>query len=238
MKTKILILFFFAMCYSVSQLSGQDDSDTGYKFNISGFDINLGFPGGIFGKHLENKVLGGAGIHYLRQYAQDRPFFIGGRINYLYLTGTEAVVPRINVSGIEEFWDGKTNSQLIKLNGTARYYFDIGRGKITPYFQANLGWNWFYTSTNLSFSESDESVFDVEKSDIAFNYSGGIGANYAINYNWHLNISAEIDNGQSSFYYVRRDENFMPQNSPVEKMALKKSVTNYVGLAIGLMYRW
>jgi hypothetical protein len=236
MQTKVLILLLLAITFTVSNLSAQDEFD--YKFNIAGFDINLSIPGGIFGKNLDNMVIGGAGFHYLRQYAPDKPFFIGGRLGYQYLTGTEAAIARINPSGIEELWDGKTNSQFVKLNGTARYYIDIGRGKITPYLQASVGWNWFYTSTYLSFRDSDESVFDIEKSDIAFNYSGGAGANYALDYNWHLNFSMELDNGQASFYYVRRDENYEPLNSPVEKMALKKSVTNYIGWTLGVMYRW
>ncbi|HMP31135.1 MAG TPA: hypothetical protein PKD85_16130, partial [Saprospiraceae bacterium] len=59
-----------------------------------------------------------------------------------------------------------------------------------------------------------------------------------IDYHWHINVSMSLDNGQSAFYYVRRDEDYVPQYSPVEKMALKKSLTNYFGILVGVAYRW
>jgi hypothetical protein len=238
MKTKIPIIVIFILLTNYNFLVGQEINEDNYKFKIVGVDGNIGIPRGIFSKNLDQAAFGGVNIHLLKQYQKDNPFFIGGGISYNYLAGAFAVIPRTNISGIEELWDGRTSSSMVKFYATGRYYIDVGNGKITPYFQTNLGWNWLYTLTTFTFPDSDESTTDFEKNDIAFSYSGSLGANYAIDYNWHINVSMSFENGQSSFYYVKRDEDFIPQFSPVEKMEIKKSLTNYVGIAIGVAYRW
>ena len=238
MKTKISFLLIFSLLFMASFINAQEDDVPWYKFNIAGANVYTSLPRGIFQKNTGKNVLWGGELYYLRQYEPDKPFFIGGRFGYQYIEGASAVIPRINLSGIEEWWDGQTTSALMRVNASARYYFHLSKGNISPYFHANMGMNWFYTSTTLTFADSDESFFDMEKSDVAFNYSGGIGANYAIDYHWHLHLFAELDSGQSAFYYVRRDEDYTPRFSPVEKLALKKSVTNSLGVSVGIMYRW
>jgi hypothetical protein len=237
MKTKISLILIITFILLSNFLQSQE-MENNYKFNIVGFDGLLSVPQGIFGRNMKNKVIPGVNFNYLKQYKVDQPFFLGGGIGFGNLATSADQIIRVNPSSIDEIWDGRTNSNLLKFYGSARYFINLGGKKLTPYFQANLGWNWFYTITSFTFPDSDESSTDFEKSEISFMYSGALGANYAMDYNWHINLSVGFENGQSAFYYVDRDEYQRPQFSPVENLELKKSLTNSIAIQLGAAYRW
>lgn len=238
-KPKIIIIFI-CLCgfYIKDQVCFAQSSDLVKKLNFAEATILINNGVGRYGINVGTPYIGIEGV-YLRQYNVDKPLFLGGSIGYNYLAGYSDEVERLTPTGGIEFWDGSSSSQTFALAFKARYYLDLGSEIIFPYFQMSLGGDVYFTTTTLTFNNSEESFSELENGDFVGKYGGGAGISYSLKRNIFLNLAIDFSNGLNANYFVKNEQiPTRPISSTIEGLALKNSITNRIVYQIGICYRF
>lgn len=233
-----------------NHMQAQSDTDTTYQYEIDEYwdlytdevlpinFIELGglisIPQAAFKRNVPN-LKGGGYIHYSRQFKVDSPLFIGGNIGYTVIDRYSSEVER-EFDTVIEIWNGRTTSSFINFGGSAKYFIGKPIWIFDFYTQLDFGANWFFTNTNFSFPNSEETDSRYEKGDIVFSYGGFLGLMANIQDDYFLNVAFGYFPGLSANYYTEREEKDPILSSTIQAFDLKKSATDMIRIKIGVNF--
>ena len=184
---------------------------------LVGLNFNGLFPQGTFKRNLGEEKGFGVGAFLLYQSSPFSPHFLGFDIEYDNLYNESAVI-----NGLEEV----INSGYLSINFNWRIFPNVKLWKIEPYFEAYLGPNFIFTSTNLLDENGDSIEFNFNETNFGLEYGIGAGITIPFGDNWYFD--AQFSRTQTSIarYLILPDANssFREVNSANDHNKLKIGV--------------
>jgi hypothetical protein len=219
-----LIFFFVALPVSAKE---------SFQF---GLDFNMGFPQNAFNDHIDGDSLGGSA--YFIFNIPRSPVYIGASFSIL-IYGSQTRSEPFSETIQEVYVDVTTRNSILLSHLFARVMPQ--KGRLRPYFEALVGFNYLWTETGVydqsSNVEGRKIASNVNHDDFAFSYGAGCGVVFRLYSNRRNTFSVNLDTG---IRYLRgKEAEYMTEDSIVRKnnnveYFIHESKTDLVALRIGL----
>lgn len=179
----------------------------------------------------------GLGFSGFAQARKNQPLFVGLSMAF---SGIDRFQSPVNIqysTGLVDVWNSETRSSVFHLNGLARYYVEIGSPSLIPFLELSTGGNFFYTSTRLTYPDSEESSSSFDNSDFIFCYGGGLGLSLSFSDRLYLTAKWIFQFGLSGSYYVQtRSSIDVNYGETIDAFDFRQSATDLSCTFIGLTY--
>ncbi|MEE9373583.1 MAG: outer membrane beta-barrel protein [Saprospiraceae bacterium] len=222
-RVKIFTIITLFSCGIIGYTNAQKvDLDEDYtneplKVRLTGMNLNMLFPQSTFKKKLGDEKGFGIGGFMLYQIQPLSPHFLGFDIEYDHLYSEES-----NFNGLEE----RINSGYVSINFNWRIFPDFKISIIEPYFEAFIGPNFIFTSTNV-LDENGQSVeFDFNQTSFGLEYGIGGGFTIPFSNNWFFDFQFIRSQTSIARYLILPDDSsdFREVNSANDHNKIKLGV--------------
>ena len=211
------------------------DSVYSARFQVQGH-LSMGIPIGEFGEQMDRNGLGGGAEALFRLQG---PAWIG-------LGGSAHRYDYDRITYFEFFDDERYEVEELTATRTAAahllFRFQPAHGRVfTPYFQAAIGWHWYFTNTKLKDAEFEE-VFDQWNEDFDSRFGYGLSAGAMLT--WPAVPEMGIDIrvgyfGNAAVRYLAYDPDSATGISgyPIDSFVTRETVVDLINVQIGFFYR-
>lgn len=239
----LMLLFFNGILAQVSETketSAEQEEETEeeeefyFEKSISmGFNFQLGFPQGRFGKNVDYTAYGFGG-NVMWRFKGEKPLYGGidfGFQNYDF----EGVV---DVLSFDEQYETKTKNSVVLAHFQLRYYPEVNF-RFQPYFEGLFGAKSLLTRTiitDVTDGVNERINMEFNQSDFALSLGAAIGLEISLKKDYlFLDIRCLYLKGTSAEYYARKkdDSNYI---EPIDAFELKKSATDIFTPQIGINF--
>ena len=203
---RLIILFAITLLFASlsASLSAQNVdleevySDEPMKVHLAGFNINMLFPQSTFKRNLGDEKGFGVGGFILYQVQPLSPHFLGFDIEYDHIFSDQSVF-----NGLEE----RVNSGYLSINFNWRIFPNFKLSILEPYFEAFIGPNFIYTSTNV-LDENGQSIdFDFNQTNFGLEYGIGGGFTIPVSDQWFFDFQFTRSQTSIARYLILPDDN-------------------------------
>ena len=184
------------------------------KVRLTGFNFNMMFPQATFKRNLGDEKGFGAGAFMLYQVQPLSPHFLGFDIEYDHLYSDQSVF-----NGLEE----RVNSGYLSINFNWRIFPNFKISIIEPYFEAFIGPNFIFTSTNVLDENGNSVDFNFNETNFGLEYGIGGGFTIPISNNWFFDFQFIRSQTSIARYLILPDtnSNFREVNSANDHTKIK-----------------
>tara|TARA_Y100000385_G_scaffold91338_1_gene94253 strand:- start:446 stop:1138 length:693 start_codon:yes stop_codon:yes gene_type:complete len=203
-RLKILTLITILSCAWCLHASSQSvDLEETYtedplKVRLTGFNMNVLFPQSTFKRNLGDEKGFGIGGFMLYQVQPLSPHFLGFDIEYDHIFSDQSVF-----NGLEE----RVNSGYLSVNFNWRIFPNFKISILEPYFEAFIGPNFIFTSTNV-LDENGQSInFDFNQTNFGLEYGIGGGFTIPVSDSWFFDFQFIRSQTSIARYLILPDDN-------------------------------